>query len=129
MLLVPQTAADAWRVLCALVCLLFSLSYFPLVLCPTLFTSSGVFFLFPQLVIFKCLRDRLRGGGARQFVLFLLFFFVIYLYLVPGIFLFGLFLLFRFVSFVLFLVFFFCFLSFLYFIECVCRACRIQYLV
>ena len=52
-LLVPQTVAATWRVFCALACLLFLLCYFPLVLCPTLFTSSGVFIpFFPQRVLF-----------------------------------------------------------------------------
>ena len=112
MLLVPQTAAATWRAFCTLACLLLSLCYSPLVLCPTQFTSSGVFllfFFFFQLVLFKCLPHRLRGQ-ARQFVLSIFSLFSC---------------LFRFVFVVL--VFLLCFRSFLYFIECVCRACRIQY--
>ena len=60
MLLVPQTAATTWRVLCAFVCLLFFLNKY----------SSGAFLLFSslfQVVLLTCLPHTLRGGGARQF--------------------------------------------------------------
>ena len=62
----PQTAAATWRVLRALVCLLFSLgSYRSL----TLFASSGVFLLF---LFFRAPSFQVSAtppaGGARQFV-------------------------------------------------------------
>ena len=111
MLLVPQTAAATWRVLRALVCVLFSFFVFSLVLRLTLFTSSGVFVLFFQLVLFKCLPHCLRGGHDSLFLLFFLIFLSFFSF-----------------SLSICLHFLFvCFLSFLYFIECVCRACGLQY--
>ena len=79
MLLVPQTAAATWRVLCALVCLLF-----PLVLSLTLFQVVVVLFFlffFFQLVLFKCLSHSLRGGTTVcYFYLFIFCFFLLFLF-------------------------------------------------
>ena len=91
------------------VCLLFSLCYFALVLCPTLFTSGGVFlfsfFFFPA-PSFQVFATSPAGGGHDSLLL-LVFIFLFFSFDWP--------------------LFFLCFLSFLYSIECVCRACRIQY--
>ena len=89
--LVQQTAAATWRVLCALVCPVCSPCYFPLILCPTLFTSSGVFLLF--LIFF--LSSSFSGvchiaWGGDTTVCFLCFFPIFFFFL-----------LFRFVFFVL----------------------------
>ena len=104
--LVPQTAAATWRVLCALVCLLFSLGSFP-----NLFTSSGAFnissFFSSSFSFFQVFATSPARGGHDS--LFLLFLFCICLF-----------------RFVLFALAFLCFFSLLCFIGCVCRACRIQ---
>ena len=110
MLLVPQTAAATWRVLCALFACYFHI--FPWLLVLLFLQVVVVFFvlLFPRLVRFKCLPHLLRGGHDSFFSFFFFFCF------------------FPFLRFVCFVVFLFCFVSFFsIFIECVCRACCIQY--
>ena len=56
MLLVPQTAAATWRVLCALSIV------FPLFFVFLCLQVAVFFFFFFLLVLFKCLPHRLRGG-------------------------------------------------------------------
>ena len=85
-------------------------------LCPTLFTSSGVFvflviyyqfLFFFQLVLFQVLATSGGWDDRLFFLLFLSFFSSCLAICLHFCFLFS------------------CFLSFLYFIECVCHACRI----
>ena len=79
--LVPQTAAATWRVLCAVVRLLFSLCCHSLGSLSYLLCLQVVVFLFLffQLVLFKCLPHRLRGGARQLFLLF----FVVTFFLFP----------------------------------------------
>ena len=71
-ILVPQTAAATWRVLWALVCVLFFLSYFSLgflsySVCKQ-WCFCYVFFMFYKLVVFQVVATSPTGGGTRQFV-------------------------------------------------------------
>ena len=115
-LLVPQTAAAATsRVLWALVCLLFYLCgiiiyFFSLVLCLTLFTSSGVFvifYVFPARSFSGFGHLACGGGHDRLFSLVFAFVFLFFSFDLSTLFLLD------------------CFFSLIYFLDCVCRACRI----
>ena len=73
MLLVPQIAASTWRVVCALVCLLFSPVFCLFLVFLCLQAVMFFFFFLLQLLIFKCLPHPLRGGHDSLFLLLFLF--------------------------------------------------------